>query len=326
MGTVQHLARAPETPVKRSLTLLLLTLAATASLVYAKEGSDQYPHGAENWLTGALPPPGNYYVNYFGFYNGKLKDGSGSNVLLNGSTPSVDATFDAFRFVAVSHLRILGADYGAHTIVPVVYQSVDLNGSASKSSVGDIDVDPFVLGWHHPQWHAIAAVDTILPTGYYDKNDPRVSVGANYYTFEPIYAVSYIPKNGWEGSTKLMYDFKTTNQATNYHSGQEFHTDYAAGKHVGEWMFGGAGYALVQTTDDMQNGAIVPAAAGMWSQGRRGRVVAIGPSLGYTSKQHVVFMGVWQHETLVQNRFGGDKFWFKMIIPMDGAIGRLIGR
>ena len=75
----------------------------------------------------------------------------------------------------------------------------------------------------------MAAVDFFLPTGYYDKNDARVSIGSNYYGFDPLVAVSLLPKNGWEASAKLMYDLKTTNQATDYHSGQEFHTDYAAG-------------------------------------------------------------------------------------------------
>jgi hypothetical protein len=91
-------------------------------------------------------------------------------------------------------------------------------------------------------------------------------------------------------------------------------------------MLGGTGYAIVQTTSDTQSGVVVPAAAGLWSEGRRGRVLAIGPSLGFQNKQHVIFLADWQHETLVENRFGGDKLWFKMIVPMDGVFGRFIGR
>jgi hypothetical protein len=297
---------------------LLLSLPA-----WGKEGGDQYPNGAENWYAGAVPPPGQYYVNYFGVYSGKLKDGSGANALLNGSTPSVDAVFNAWRFVEMTHVKVWGADYGMHVIVPVVYQSVDLGGSANRTNVGDITVNPLVLAWHHPQWNAVAAMDMFLPTGYYDKNDARVSIGSNYYGFEPLFGVSWLPKSGWETSVKLMYDLKTTNQATNYHSGQEFHTDYAAGKHVGSWMVGGTGYFLKQTTDDTVAGQIAAAAPGLWDAGRRGQVLAIGPSLGYTNKRHILFMVDWQHETLVENRFGGDKVWFKMIVPMDGLLARV---
>jgi len=282
----------------------------------AKEGGDQYPNGAENWFAGATPPPGFYYINYFGYYTGQLKNASGGNVALNGATPNVDATFDAFRFVEMTHFKILGANYGAHAIVPVVYQSMNLNGRNRTTGVGDITIDPFILGWHREQWHAVAAFDINLPTGTYNQDDPRVSVGAHYYSFEPLVAFSYMPKSGWEVSTKLMYNLKTTNQATNYHSGQEFHADYLVGRHFGSWMLGATGYALKQVTDDTAGGQTIPAAAGMWDTGRKGQVFAAGPSLGYANKRHMTFMAQWQHETLVRNRFGGDKVWFKMIIPV----------
>jgi len=286
-----------------------------APSVDAKEGCDQYPSGAENWFAGVAPPPGFYYVNYFGYYTAELKNASGNKVNLNGTTPSVDATFDGFRFLEMTHFKILGADYGMHVIFPVVHQSMNLNGRNSTAGLGDITIDPFVLGWHRSQWHAVAAFDIDLPTGAYDLTDPRLSISAHYYSFEPVLAVSYMPKSGWEASTKLMYNIKTTNQATNYHSGQEFRVDYLAGKHFGSWMFGGSGYALKQVTDDTVNGQIVPDTPGLWDAGRRGQVIAAGPSAGYTTRRHMTFMAQWQHETLVRNRFGGDKVWFKMIIP-----------
>jgi len=300
----------------RNIFVFMLAL-SIAPAVCAKEAGDQYPNGAENWFAGATPPPGFFYVNYFGFYTGELKSGSGDKVILNGTTPSVDATFDAFRFVEMTHFKVLGADYGMHVIVPVVHQSMNLNGTNSTSSVGDLTIDPFIFGWHRPQWHAVAAVDIDLPTGAYNQNDPRVCVGANYYAFEPLAAFSYMPKTSWEASVKLMYNVKTTNQATNYRSGQEFHTDFLAGKHFGSWMLGVSGYALKQVTDDTVNGQTAPAAPGLWDAGRAGQVIAVGPSAGYTNKRHMAFMAQWQHETLVRNRFGGDKVWFKMIIPID---------
>ncbi len=300
---------------------MVVALALVAMAGGAEEGNDQYPNGAENWYAGAVPP-GHYYVNYFGVYSGKLKTGGGANAVLAGSTPTAFATFNAFRAVEMTHLKLFGADYGLHMIVPVVYQSVNLGGRASKTGLGDIDVDPLVFAWHHPQWHAVAAFDTILPTGYYDKNDARVSIGTNHYGFEPLVAASWLPKSGWETSLKLMYDFATTNQATNYRSGQVFHGDYAAGKHLGSWMIGGTGYFLKQTTNDLSAGKVAAAAPGLWDAGRKGEVVAIGPSVGFTNRQHITFMTDWQHEMVVRNRFGGDKVWFKMIIPVDGLFTR----
>ena len=281
----------------------------------AKEGVDQYPNGAENWFAGAAPGPGFYFVNYLGYYAGQLKNASGNNVMLDGATPIVEATFDAFRFVEMTHYKFLGADYGVHVIVPVVYQSANVGGRASTTGVGDMIVNPVILAWHREHFHALTGLDVFLPTGSYTESDPRVTLGANYYGFDPLVALSYMPKGGWETSAKFMYNLKTTNPATNYHSGQEFHVDYAAGKHFGSWMAGATGYALMQTTNDTINGQIVPADPGVYDAGRKGQVVAVGPSLGYTNKEHMTFMADWQHEMDVQNRFGGDKVWFKMVIP-----------
>jgi len=307
--------------MKRLVFTLLSAIMVISGAAGAKEGGDQYPNGAENWFAGAAPPPGFYYLNYFGYYTGQLKSGSGQNVLLNGATPQVNATFDALRFIYLTHWKLLGADYGMHVIVPVVYQSMNLNGRAGNTNVGDVDVDPFVLAWHRATWHVITGLDTYLPSGPYLKSDPRVSIGANYYTFEPVVALSYLPKSGWEASAKLMYDFHTTNGATDYHSGQEFHMDYLAGKHLGAWMVGGSGYFLEQVTDDTSDGLVVPAVPGFWTTGRRGQVFALGPSAGYTNKHHMTFITQWQHEMAVRNRFGGDKFWFKMIIPVFSGAG-----
>jgi hypothetical protein len=261
----------------KTLARLFIVLGLTLLVipnVHANEGGDQYPNGAETWYAGAIPPPGLFYINYFGYYSGQLKNASGDNVKLNGAVPMVQATFDAFRFVEMTKVKILGAEYGVHVIVPVVYQSMNLNGRNSTAGLGDITIDPCILGWNWGQWHAVAAFDINLPSGTYSKADPRVSVGAHYYSFEPVFAFSYLPKSGWELSSKLMYNIKTTNQATDYHSGADFHMDYLAGKHLGHWMLGASGYALKQTTGDTVDGQTVPAVPGLWDAGRMGQVFA----------------------------------------------------
>jgi hypothetical protein len=300
----------------RTLQILFVVFVLAASAAYAKEGGDQYAYGAENWMTGALPPPGTYFLNYFGYYTGSLRDGSGSKVNLAGTTPSVDAAFDALRVVEVTKFKFLGADWGMHAILPLVWQSVDMGGSASKFGIGDIDVDPIVLGWHGEGWHAVAAFDTILPTGPYNQNDPRVSIGTHYVTLQPLLAVTFFPVKTWETSAKFMYDINTTNGATNYHSGNEFHFDYVAGKHIGHASVGVSGYFIKQFTNDTQDGQVVAANAGFWDTGRKGQALAVGPSMSYSVAHHIELIGQYQREVLVRNRFGGSKVWFKMIIPL----------
>ncbi|MBS0512219.1 MAG: transporter [Proteobacteria bacterium] len=309
--------------MKLNRLLLAMSLAMLAtSPIHAKEGGDQYPNGAENWLAGAVPPPGNYFINYFGYYGGKLRDGDGDKV----KGASVGAWFDALRFVHTSDFQILGGNWGWHTIVPLVHQTLDLGGpSRSTAALGDITVSPFILSWHRKNWHWAVALDVNLPTGKYESGDPLRSVGANYWSVEPIFAATWMGDGGWEVSAKFMYNIKGKNEdfrpaegapKMDYQSGDEFHMDYLVGKRFGEWGVGLSGYYLKQLTNDEIDDRKIAANPGLWSAGRKGEVFAIGPSVSYTTKGGMHFIGQWQHETAVTNRFGGDKVWLKLIMPL----------
>ncbi len=308
---------------KLASAVALATLAIGS--VQAKEGGDQYPNGAETWLAGALPPPGNYFLNYFGYYSGDLVDGSGKKVPGAG----VDAWFNAFRFVQITEHKILGGNWGWHVIVPVVHQDVNLGfGGKSKVGLGDITVNPFVLSWHTKSWHWAAALDINLPVGAYKSGDPRTSIGANYWSVEPIFAFTYLGDTGWEVSAKFMYNIKSKNKdfrqplafsdpKATYESGDEFHMDYLVGKRFGPWAVGLSGYYLKQTTNDKVNGQTIGVGpGGIWSEGRKGEVFAIGPTVSYTTKGGVHFTGQWNRETSAENRFEGDKFILKLIMPL----------
>jgi hypothetical protein len=311
--------------------LMAVAIAGCAALsVQAKEGGDQYPFGAENWLAGAVPPPGTYFKNYLGYYTGDLQDGSGSNASFpgTGKTGDVSAVFDGLRVIHVTDTKILGANWGMHIIVPLVSQDVDFgapNGGERTSGLGDITINPMILSWHGEEWHFVAAFDVYLPTGRYDQDDPRKSIGTNYYSYEPVFAASYLGKDGWELSAKFMYNIKAKNKDSGfagpgtdgtYESGDEFHMDYLVGKRFGPWGVGLAGYYLKQMNNDEYEGVTVPAVPGLWSKGRKGEVFAVGPAVIYQAPKQPILMGIWHHETSAENRFEGDKFWFKLIIPL----------
>ena len=124
-------------------------------------------------MAGALPPAGQYYINYFQYYNAtNLRDNSGHKVNMD---VSIQANANAGRFIWVTKKKFLGADVGWHVIVPVVNEHVSLDtpGSTrqSKTGLGDIEFSPFILGWHWKNFHIVGTVDFMLPTGAYDKND-----------------------------------------------------------------------------------------------------------------------------------------------------------
>lgn len=295
------------------LRACLVAVAWVSATALAKEGGDQYPNGAENWFAGAVPPPGDYFINYFGHVSGTLRDGSGNKVVApNGKDISLSATFDALRYVKVTNTTLLGASYGWAAILPIVDLSIDAAGAkAGRTGIGDATITPLILAWHSPEWHHAVGLDLNLPTGAFNRNDPPGrNIGANYYSIEPVFGVTYLGKDGWEVSGKFMYNWKTKNKDTDYQSGDEFHMDYLVGKHLGPWSVGLSGYYLKQLTDDKQGGVKVG------TDGNRGQVFAIGPSIKYETAKHSHLIFQWQHESNVENRFKGDKLWFKLIAAL----------
>ncbi|MBS1222473.1 MAG: protein involved in meta-pathway of phenol degradation, partial [Proteobacteria bacterium] len=134
--------------------LLLATPALLASpTVLAFEGAQQYPLGAENFMAGALPPPGNYFINYLVHYQGDLQDNDGNELPVD-----VKATANALRFIYVSNTKLFGGDWGMHAIVPLVYQKLNTPNPTWDNDwvfgLGDITLDPIIIGWHFPpDWH-----------------------------------------------------------------------------------------------------------------------------------------------------------------------------
>jgi len=282
-----------------------LFVATTGGNVFATEGGGgAYPNGAEDFMAGAVPPPGTYFLDYLTYYKAdKFRDGSGGKLM-----PDFDlkVTANVFRFLYVTKQQILGGFWGMHVFIPVL--NVDVRnpyGSQSKTGLGDIIVDPFILSWHWKNFHLVTGLDIYIPTGKYDKNN-LANLGRNYWTFEPIVGATFISDGGFEVSGKFMYDINTKNDDTEYKSGQEFHFDYTIAQKFGNWSIGLGGYYYKQMTNDKLNGNKVG------PDGFKGQVFAFGPQIKYDYK-NMSFILKYQTETSVENRPEGDKFWFKFV-------------
>ena len=288
------------------LVLFLGTVPFDRSTFATEGGGGAYPNGAEDFMMGALPPPGTYFLNYVEHYTAtSFKDHDGNNLFPKFD---LDVAVNVFRLVHVTKYEILGANWGMHAFLPLMHMNVDAlpMGVDDKSGVGDIIVDPFILGWHSKNFHITTGLDIYLPLGSYDK-DRLANIGRNYWTFEPVAGVTYLGDNGFELSGKFMYDFNLENTDTNYKSGQEFHFDYTAGYHVDKNLAVGlGGYYYYQTTNDELNGDKVG------SDGFKGRVVAVGPQVAYNYKNTSITIK-WQNEFETQNRPQGNSFWGKFM-------------
>jgi len=287
--------------------LLGCSLAAPATLTLATEGGgSMYPMGAENYLSGAMPPPGIYGTVYAQHYRADRLRGN------DGRQQPVDfrlrADVIAPRVVWVTEQKVLGGSLAFHAIAPLVELRVSLDGAIQrKRELGDITFGPG-LGYHYSEkMHAAYGIDFFAPTGRFDRDD-LVNIGRNYWTVQPVAAFSYVDPNGLNIDLKTMYDFNLRNHDTDYRSGQELHADYAIGWGLRNgWVLGVGGYVYRQTTDDDVRGERV--------EDNKGRAFAIGPSIKYSSQQGWFVTAKWQQERAVRNRAEGDAYWLKLVFP-----------
>jgi hypothetical protein len=301
-------------------------ISAVFSLLIAANGwagglpgsGGHYPNGAEDFMVGALPPPGTYLVNYMILAQ--------KNSLSNKSLPPNDFNASVFaevpRLIYVSPYSLFGASLAAHIFVP--FYSADMNDSAlginnqNDKGLGDIIFSPLVFGWHFgPELHAVFALDMWAPTGNYDKTNLATQVlSKNHWTFEPVLAVSYL-KEGFDASLKLMYDFNTENDkylmpgppgspTVKLSPGQEFHMDWALGYSLKNGLTGGlVGYNYWQVSDDEVNSKKVA--------NQKSQVGGIGVGFKYWPKQGPFSMTLKQYwEYSAQNMPTGPQTVFKV--------------
>lgn len=286
------------------LIAFVVTLLLTGAPVYAVQpGGPHYVGGNEDFMAGALPPPGMYPISYGVYYTAnKLRNNNGDAVPVDFK---LDVYAYAFRFVHVTKMKLLGADVAWHAIVPLVDQKMQIGGTSYKSTgLGDIEFAPLILGWHFSKnMHLIGTVDFMAPTGSFDKTDPS-SIGLNYWTIAPILAATYISDGGFEVSGKFQYFFNTKNKDIDYTSGNEFLCDYMVGQHIGNWNVGVNGFIYKQITDDE--------VAGVKVNDNLAQNFSAGPAIQYNYK-NMFFNAKYQWDTSVRNLQEGQKLWLKFL-------------
>lgn len=295
------------TIIRTSAALAAAALASFAAIA-SEGGGTVYPNGADNFMAGAMPPPGTYGMLFANHYSAdRVNDANGNNLNVPGFKVTANAVVP--RFIWVTGANVLGGSLSWHAIVPLVDVKVSAGGnSQSKTGVGDITTGPGI-GYHHsPNLHSLVGLDFYLPTGGYNKGD-LANIGRNYLAIEPLYILSYIDPAGFNGDIKAGWIVNRRNKDTDYKSGQEFHFDYALGWGLGNGFTAGVGgYYWKQMTSDRQAGATVA--------NSKGESFAIGPSMKYDSGKGWFFTLKWQKEIKADNRAQGNALWLKAVFPL----------
>lgn len=268
-------------------------------------GGGAYPNGAEDLMSGALPPPGDYLIAYGLYYN--------ADALLDGDGREIPIDFElevggvVLRYIHVTDVQIAGGLWAQHIFVPALNVDVStVDGSDSVFGLGDLIVDPLILSWHKPPFHWAAGLDVYVPVGEYDEQE-MANVGRNYWTFEPVFAVTWLSPKGIDVSAKLMYDFNLENEDTDYQSGEEFHADLAIGLTHGPWRAGLSGFVYEQVTGDDAPAGVEP--------GPDGSQLGLGPVVSYQAGK-VSLVAKWQADLETEGRPEGDHVWLKLIMPL----------
>lgn len=292
--------------MKYQLAAALAACAVGAPALATEGGGGVYPNGNENFLVGAMPPPGFYAMVYTSYdHLNKLRDKDGNQVPV---AFDVKVGAVAPRAIWVTDTKILGGQLAWHIIAPLLSVDVSVAGaSQKKSGLGDIVFGPG-LGYHvSEKLHYVFALDVNAPTGSYDKNN-LANLSRHYWNLEPLAAISYVQAAGLNADIKFHYDFNAENKATRYKSGQEFHFDYSMGYGFGNgWVAGAGGYVYQQVTDDKLNGATVPDA--------KGSAMGFGPSIKYDDGKGFFITAKLQKDFSVKNRAEGTALKVKFSIP-----------
>ena len=233
-------------------TTRIASAAALALLVAAgAQAEGHYVPGVEGMQGPSVPPPGVYYLGYLVNYDiSSLRAPGSSDAIPGRNKGSVTAL--ANRLVWVTNHKFLGADYGIETIIPVMRTSLDFANS-KDSGVGDVYVGPLVLGWHGPQWDAVAAAGMWLDTA--STREPAspgkgfkstmLTGGLTYY-FDGAKTIT--------GSALARYEFNSRKD-NGIRPGQQLTVEWGLGKSFGMFSAGLVGYSQWQTTNDNGVGA-----------------------------------------------------------------------
>ncbi len=315
------------------LCCLFLVLVFSIRDTVLAGGGQAYPNGAEAFMVGMMPPPGITLVNYAYFgYAGKLKDDDGDNQdFFNRAAVGGDI----IRLIWISKFKLLNASYGQHMFFGAINKDLDFNapvGSRLREHYSDFNAlyviySPLLLGWHLDQGRlhvAVSASDIYIPLYNEDKGN-FASVGRNFWTFEPVLAITYFPIPNLETSIKFMYDFNT--HQTDYEPGppvkvdrdpgQEFHFDFNVSWGLTDYLrFGINGYFYQQVTaDDYEDIKKYPEPlykALSDLEDAKSRAFALGPGVMYKNKNFMATLR-YQHEFAVRNKPETQNVWFKLI-------------
>lgn len=294
----------------------VLGVAACGSAQATEGGGTSKAVGVDTVMAGVMPPPGLRMTTFVASYDAeRTLDASGNpRPGLSNFTLRADAVTLRLQYVwpdvqwwGANVETRLGATAYVSSRVHFDVQTPGglVNRRDTVQGGGDMLIAPALLGWHGQQLHQIAGIEFFVPTGAFSA--PKLAnAGRGYLSWGPAYLATWYPVPTVELSAGGIYLHNQRNPDTGYRSGRELSVDYGLGYAATPSMqVGLSGYVYRQVGDDEVRGVTV-------TGGNRGRALAAGPFVRYSSGSGWGVTLKWQHETGVRNRASGDRLFLQV--------------
>ena len=205
---------------------------AFGSVLTAGAAGNGYTPGTEGVMAATIPPPGFHYRMYNTYVDADTLTDKNGDELNVGFDLTVFA--QAHRFVWITKQKLFGADYGMSAIVPLISTdfNVDtLNIHDSETGLGDIFIEPLVLGWYGERYDIGLGLGLNLPTGKFSRNEPA-SCGNGYVSGLLTLGGTYYldDEKAWTASALTRTLVYGEQEETDVTPGWEFIVDWGIGK------------------------------------------------------------------------------------------------
>jgi hypothetical protein len=327
--------------VRPLLAFVLIGLALNAPTRVAAIELSHYAPGLPNVDDVFLPPPEAgelVYAQYFLWYStDTYKNATGRKVDSVsfrgplGNERRIDFDFDIDQFViapafmwAPKNFSVLGARYGAYTVIPIGNPSSsaaidtqigfgrDLDDSAW--GLGDVFFQPLWLMWSKPTWDLTFGYGFYAPTGRYSTGS-STNVGFGFWAHQVQDAFRYHFDAARTLSAVLTstIEFNQNKEGADIVPGGQFTLQWALRKNLenGWLQFAVLGYDSWQMYDDGGSDATDDARDAVHAAGLQVGIPKYGLAVKYL------------HEFLAEDRFEGQVVSLFFALPLDPIIDKI---
>ena len=304
-------AVSPITRLAASALLVVSSLCTTAAQASEGAASYYFAGGFGSFLTAVPPEPGFTAAGQTLIFGGHAE-----RAVLRGRATFGLSAFAVYEYLAGSYAfaqPILGGRLQVGAAAPV-FASASMNvtldtrlfgqlsGGDTDTGFGDLLLTPFAFYWSFGELNVKLSQWVVAPTGHYYVNS-LINVGRNYWAFDTQLGVTWFHKaTGTELTVLPGIMLNTTNPATDYKSGNEFHLDFMANQFLAPiFALGVQGYWYKQIDADTGTGAVLGPFMG--------ESFGLGPALLWTPEflqGRGAIVLKWLHDISNTNRLNGD--------------------